>query len=744
MLKPIKILIATIVACLLCITNTAQQVIQNKLPNIVYILADDLGYGDIGCFGATDIRTPHIDRMASEGIKFESLYSASPICSPSRASLLTGRYPQRMGINDVFYPESFTGMPESEITIAELLEDKGYISALVGKWHLGHRERYLPLQQGFDYFFGMPYSNDLASAIYMQDNEVSSYNIDQRLITKTYTDRAVQFIEWHQDQPFFLLLSHNMPHVPIYASEEFVGTSQRGLYGDVVQELDWSVGQVLEKLESLQILENTLIIFSSDNGPWLAMKELGGSAGGLREGKNYTFEGGVKVPTVAMWKGKIPKGQVVAEPVSQMDWFPTIARLTGTILPEDRAIDGKDITELLRGTGHRSGVSFLYFNRDILEGYRKGKWKVKMPYPGNEESRWRQAVGAHDTLLFNIQENPEETMNVFETHKERARALLKDMEEEYKSLGDLPPNLVVRTTADMSHFVMLSENQKKPDSSGTIIIDGSRLNYTIEGEGQPCLVIGSSIYYPRTFSDHLREHMQMFFVDMKWFAKGYEAEDLSSVTLSSIVKDVEQIRQALGLEKPLIMGHSIHGTIATEYVRKFSNQVSGLIVIGSPAEWGNATYTQKADALWATASHERKRLQELNWGQINELDRLTGQAEASARYNNMAPQYWYDPYYDAAWLWDGMTVHSEVTQHLFNSVFYDYNMFDPPPVITVPMFVGLGMYDYVVPYSLWRSSYMSISDFELVLFEQSGHTPQLEQSELFDRKLIDWIKRKIN
>lgn len=277
--------------------------------------------------------------------------------------------------------------------------------------------------------------------------------------------------------------------------------------------------------------------------------------------------------------------------------------------------------------------------------------------------------------------------------------------------------------------------------AGEIEVDGSRLSYVIEGEGTPCLVIGSSIYYPRTFSNDLRKHLKMYFVDMKWFAKGYKPEDLTTVNIQSIVNDVEQIRSALGLQMPLILGHSIHGTIATEYVKKYGSRVSGLVVIGSPCEWGNATYNEKAETLWKTASAQRKKIQEENWGKVKELDRLTGQAEASARYNNMAPQYWFNPEYDAAWLWNDMTVHSEVTQHLFAQVFKDYNMFEPYGIISVPVFVALGKYDYVIPHTLWKNSYKEIPDFKLVIFEKSGHTPQLEENKLFDKELIDWINK---
>lgn len=230
---------------------------------------------------------------------------------------------------------------------------------------------------------------------------------------------------------------------------------------------------------------------------------------------------------------------------------------------------------------------------------------------------------------------------------------------------------------------------------------------------------------------------------MKWFVKHYASENLNHVTIASIVEDVEQIRIALGLKNPLIMGHSIHGTIATEYVKKYGHHISGLIVIGSPAEWGSASYNKKAKTLWTSASAKRKRIQEENWGNLKEIDRLTGNKEASARYNNMAPQYWFDPEYDASWLWKDMTVHSEVTQHLFTKVFHNYNMFTPLKPIKVPMFVGLGKYDYVIPYTLWNKHYRNIPDFKLVLFEKSGHTPQLEESEKFDKALLQWINRKI-
>ena len=421
-------------------------------PNIVYIFADDLGYGDLSCYGAKDINTPNIDQIAKEGIKFTEFYSASSVCSPSRAALLTGRYPQRMGINTVFFPESFTGIPDTEITIPEILKEKGYATGIVGKWHLGHHYQYLPLQQGFDEYFGIPYSNDMESVVYMRGNEVESYKVKQQYITKTYTKEAQKFITKNKDNSFFLYIAHSMPHVPLYASEEFIGTSKRGLYGDVVQELDWSVGQILKSLREHGILENTLIVFSSDNGPWLAMKEDGGSAGDLREGKTFTFDGGMKVPTVAMWKNRIPQGIINTEVASQMDWFPTIANITGSSIPKGLVIDGLDISKVLTDKGNRKNSDLLFLDGKQLQGYRSGQWKVKLPYKGFRGNKWKQFVKAHDTLLFNLNTDPGEKNNLFEKYPEKAKEILKEMIEKYQDMGKLPPSLITKTQADQSHF----------------------------------------------------------------------------------------------------------------------------------------------------------------------------------------------------------------------------------------------------------------------------------------------------
>lgn len=453
-----SILVLCFVPCFISCTSKAKHEQKPNLkqkPNIVFIFADDLGYGDLGCFGAKDILTPNIDKIAKEGIRFTDFYSASSVCSPSRAALLTGRLPQRMGINGVFFPDSYTGLSPVEITIPEVLKKSSYVTGMIGKWHLGHREKFLPLQQGFDYFFGVPYSNDMAGFVYMRGNKVEEYNVDQHYITKRYTKEALSFIDQNKQNPFFLYVAHSMPHVPIYASPEFEGKSNRGLYGDVVQEIDWSVGQIINKLEENNLLENTLIIFSSDNGPWLAMKNHGGSAGILREGKMYTFDGGMKVPTVAMWKGKIAKNTVSRDLASQMDWFPTFAKLAEVNLLEEVSIDGQDISGVLFGKGKREQSDYLFLDGETLEGFRQGDWKVKLPYKGFAGSPWKNPAPAHDTLLFNLKDDPGERNNLYDSKKKRAKQLIMDMNTAYSNLEELPPSLILTLPTDNSHFDLI-------------------------------------------------------------------------------------------------------------------------------------------------------------------------------------------------------------------------------------------------------------------------------------------------
>jgi arylsulfatase A-like enzyme len=366
-----------------------------------------------------------------------------------------------MGINTVFFPESFTGMPPEETTIAELLKEKGYSTGIVGKWHLGHRFQYLPLQQGFDEYFGIPYSNDMKSVVYMKDNDVVEFDVDQKYITKTYTEKSIDFINRHAGKPFFLYIAHNMPHVPIYASEGFIGTSKRGLYGDVVQEIDWSVGEILEKLEELNLTDNTLIIFSSDNGPWLVMEDYGGSAGILRSGKQYTFEGGMRVPTVAMWKNKIPAGIVYDDIAAQIDWFPTIANLVNYKIESGHIIDGVDISDVLFNRGKRSNRKYLFMDGEDPQCYRSGDYKIKKPFEGYPGSRWKNAEPAHDTLLTDLKKDPGERQNLYDEQKDLAKKLFAEFSDAYNKLGDLPPPLVVGRSEDNSHFKYLEEKHNK-------------------------------------------------------------------------------------------------------------------------------------------------------------------------------------------------------------------------------------------------------------------------------------------
>ena len=436
-----------------CDTETDNNEIS---PNIVFIFADDLGYGDLSSYGASDINTPNIDFIGKNGIKFTDFYSVSSVCTPSRAGMLTGRYPQRFGLNGVLFPDSHTGLPSSEYTIAELLRDNGYKTGMVGKWHLGHKYEFLPLQQGFDFFYGIPYSNDMASTVYFAGNDVVDYYPDQSQMTKKLTEEAVKYIDRNKENNFYLYLAHPMPHVPIYVSEKFRGSSDRGLYGDVIQELDWSVGEIIKRLEELNILDETLLIFSSDNGPWLTMRDMGGSAGELRNGKMYTFEGGMRVPTLAMMKGLIPEGIESNEIISQLDWMPTFASLTRTEISKEIAIDGDDITEILRGNSFDYERDYLFFDYEKLEAYRRGDWKVKLPYEGWPGSWYKSPIDSHDTLLFNLRKDPGEKNNIFDSNREMAKSLIDLMNVKYKEMGKLPESIVIRSDADESHLKELN------------------------------------------------------------------------------------------------------------------------------------------------------------------------------------------------------------------------------------------------------------------------------------------------
>lgn len=455
-----------IVVALVILTFSTNLLAQKKSgkPNIIIILADDLGYGDITSFGANDVATPNIDALGANGIKFTSAYSPSPVCSPTRFGLLTGRFPRRQGIDHVFFPEGYTGIPNEEVTIAEALKGNGYSTGIVGKWHLGHQHKFLPLQNGFDEYYGIPYSNDMMGVVYLNGNEVDSLKVNQPYITKTYTEKAVSYIERHKNQPFFLYLAHNMPHVPIYASPAFEGKSKRGLYGDVIQELDWSVGEVVKAVKKNGLAENTLVIFTSDNGPWLIFDVEGGSAGPLREGKGTTFEGGQRVPTVASWPGKIKPGTVYENLVTHLDWYPTIVSLTGSQRSQTtKALDGEDISPVLFGTGKRKGDEFAYYSAGKIEAFRKGDWKLRLPQKAVIASG-KVIKEASDTLLYNLKADIGEKIDLFKAQPEKVKELVAGLKSYSDAIKENPATMVQRIAADDSHIKKRQQRQQSTET----------------------------------------------------------------------------------------------------------------------------------------------------------------------------------------------------------------------------------------------------------------------------------------
>ncbi len=353
-------------------------------PNIVFILADDLGYGDLSCYGSAKIKTPHLDALGASGVRFTSYCAAAPVCTPSRAGLLTGRYPIRSGLTRVLFPVGDkrgkgSGIPTDEVTLAELLKTRGYTTACIGKWHLGSEPDFWPGRHGFDHFFGLLYSNDMnpASPLYRNGEVVEKPPVDQTTLTERYTKEAIDFIERSKEKPFFLYLPHTMPHVPLYASKEFSGKSAGGLYGDVVECIDWSVGEILKALDRLKLRNWTFVIFASDNGPWLGLGERSGSAGPLRDGKASPYEGGFRVPCIMSYPPWGSQGFVTDAPASALDIFPTVAALAGAPLPADRPLDGRDITGLLRRQEKCvPEFVFYYYCGENLCAVRAGNWKL--------------------------------------------------------------------------------------------------------------------------------------------------------------------------------------------------------------------------------------------------------------------------------------------------------------------------------------------------------------------------------
>lgn len=429
-------------------------------PNVIIIFTDDQGYEDVGCFGSPDIHTPHLDQMASQGIKLTQFYAAQAVCTASRAALMTGCYPNRLGISGAFMPNSQKGLNLAETTIAEMLKDEEYDTAIYGKWHLGDHPAFMPLHQGFDEYFGIPFSNDMwplhpqqgsvfnfgPLPLYENDQIIDTLT-DQSLLTTQITERGVSFIEQHQDRPFFLYIAHPQPHVPLFVSDKFKGKSERGLYGDVIMEIDWSVEQIWEALKAHRIEERTIIIFTSDNGPWLSYGEHAGSAGPLREGKGTAWEGGQREPTIVYYPEKIPAGQTIDVPMMNIDILPTIAQITGATLPEQK-IDGKSVWEVWQGKSQKEPheALFFYYKVNELHAVRYQNWKMYFPH---SYRTLKGRAGGTDGMpvpyeqdilqeieLYDLAQDISESQNVAAQHPDIIEKISQLADKKREELGD--------------------------------------------------------------------------------------------------------------------------------------------------------------------------------------------------------------------------------------------------------------------------------------------------------------------
>ncbi|MFH1719594.1 MAG: sulfatase-like hydrolase/transferase [Planctomycetota bacterium] len=418
-------------------------------PNFIIIFCDDLGYGDVGCFGSKKHRTPNIDRMAAEGMRFTSFYVTSGVCTPSRSSLMTGCYPRRVNMHEsdrnecVLFPVARKGLNPDEITVAEVLKGRGYATACVGKWHLGDQPEFLPTSQGFDYYYGIPYSNDMGAnqrnnnppLPLLRNEKVIEAPVDQNTLTKRYTQEVIRFITENKDKPFFVYLPHTMPHNPVHSSEKFRGRSANGGYGDSVEEIDWSTGEILATLKNLDIDDRTLVVFTSDNG---AAPRWGGSNLPLSGWKGSTMEGGMREPCVMRWPGRIPAGGTCDELASTLDILPTFAKLAGTKKLEDRILDGKDIWPLMAGQeGARSPhEAFYYYQMDQLQAVRSGRWKLHLPLKV-KKSNW--GAGTPDTplRLYDLGADIGEEKDLADRHPEVVERLLALAQKAREDLGDV-------------------------------------------------------------------------------------------------------------------------------------------------------------------------------------------------------------------------------------------------------------------------------------------------------------------
>lgn len=427
---------------------------KEEKTNFIIILCDDMGYGDISCFGNPTIKTPNIDRMACDGMKMTQFYTGSPTSTPSRSALLTGRLSVRNGMygdtNNVLFPDSKAGLGQDEITLAKILKEGGYSTGCIGKWHLGCFSPYLPTDHGFDFYFGFPYSNDMGQKKsgraknypelpLMLGTKVIEENPDQGQITKRYTEQATKFIRENAQKPFFLYLAHAFPHVPLFTNDRFRGKSERGLYGDVVEELDWSVGEIMKVLVENGIDEKTIVIFSSDNGPWLQMKENGGSAGPLKEGKGTWCEGGFRVPTIIRMPGKI-KPSINHQIMRMMDIFPTFLSMAHIQKPDNLVLDGLDQSPmLLSGKPTASDEVFYWWGSELM-AVRKGNWKYYFKVLIDQYLQTRKIIVSENPLLYNLGEDPSEKFNLAAEHPDIILNLIK-VAENHKNNMKIKPSV---------------------------------------------------------------------------------------------------------------------------------------------------------------------------------------------------------------------------------------------------------------------------------------------------------------
>ena len=427
-----RLVLLTLAGVIAGFPGEGSRAAEGRPPNIIIVFADDLGFGDIGPGGATLISTPHLDRMAAEGVVLTSFYASASVCTPSRGGLLTGRYPIRLNLTaDVARPTNSIALAPEEITLAEMLKEAGYRTACIGKWHLGHRPENWPTRQGFDYFYGLPYSNDMGPlSLYRMEEDIEN-PVEQATLTERYTAEAIAFIEKNKDHPFFVYLPHTMPHIPLHVSKKFEGRSKAGLYGDVIETIDWSMGQLFATLERLDLDENTLVIFTSDNGPWWE-----GSAGMYRDRKGSAWEGGMRVPFVARWPGTIPAGKTSDAIAMNIDLAPTIAKLAGAPIPSDRPIDGRDIFSLWMG-GQESPHEYLYlFNKEKLAAVRSQKWKlvVQSWYRGWNAPLGTKGFWTYPGLLFDMERQKDELYSYTREQPEVVERLLGWLEQGQREL----------------------------------------------------------------------------------------------------------------------------------------------------------------------------------------------------------------------------------------------------------------------------------------------------------------------